>query len=352
MITDKILIFFPNKIDINTGGPSGFLAHNLLDKPREFFVLLTDLVNPNRIRHILSQNIGKKIKGNNYNYIEFLYKASGAKNYKYLFFHDCLSFERCKHLISSNQVVILQSHSPELPSEEAVAHGCTQSEIDLLKNAEKNSFERADYVIFPDPGCLGLYEELNLDQSKVRYILSGCKDYKDLRDYPLDKEKINLLYIGRRNQIKGFDIVLDSFIEAAKQRDDIQLIIAGGGNQVHEKNVFDIGFINNPQQWYHNTDYVINANRKSYFDLSVLETLSAGGRLIMADNFGHQYFTDKTEDIICFDSSEPSSLVKILASNVVKKQPKSSIANRQLFENQFTDQKYYERFVDFFKSIK
>ena len=34
MISDKVLILFPYEININNGGPSGFLAHNLLDKPR------------------------------------------------------------------------------------------------------------------------------------------------------------------------------------------------------------------------------------------------------------------------------------------------------------------------------
>ena len=39
MISDKVLILFPYEININNGGPSGFLAHNLLDKPRDFRIL-------------------------------------------------------------------------------------------------------------------------------------------------------------------------------------------------------------------------------------------------------------------------------------------------------------------------
>ena len=44
MISDKVLILFPYEININNGGPSGFLAHNLLDKPRDCFVLSQDII--------------------------------------------------------------------------------------------------------------------------------------------------------------------------------------------------------------------------------------------------------------------------------------------------------------------
>ncbi len=44
MIEDKVLILFPYEININNGGPSGFLAHNLLDKPRDCFVLSQDII--------------------------------------------------------------------------------------------------------------------------------------------------------------------------------------------------------------------------------------------------------------------------------------------------------------------
>ena len=44
MVSNRILILFPYEININNGGPSGFLAHNLLDKPRDCFVLSQDIV--------------------------------------------------------------------------------------------------------------------------------------------------------------------------------------------------------------------------------------------------------------------------------------------------------------------
>src|SRR5690606_18643826 len=136
------------------------------------------------------------------------------------------------------------------------------------------------------------------DENKIKYILSGAQSQKDLRAYPLDNSKINLLYIGRRNNIKGFDRVMEAFQQASSIRNDINLILIGAGSKIEGKNIYDIGFSNTPQNWYNSVDYVINANRKSYFDLSVIEALSANAKIILDANFGHKFYLNKSSDIL------------------------------------------------------
>ncbi|WP_314242395.1 glycosyltransferase [Empedobacter tilapiae] len=351
MITDKILIFFPNKPNINAGGPSGFIAQNLLDKDKSFYVFPFQLFSEKRLSTFLKMYLNKK-SNKNINFSSFIFKEIKAYNYKYIFFHDCETFEYCKHLIRPNQTVILQSHSPELPSIEAqTSHRNSEEVINLLKNAEKNSFERADIIIFPHKDCVPLYESLNFDKSKIRYILSGGKRNEELRKYPLEKDKINLLYIGRRNKIKGFDIVLESFKKVQKKRNDINLIVVGAGEQIESDNIFDVGSTNTPHNWYYNADYVINANRQSYFDLSVIEVLSTGTPLILANNYGHNYYKDKSSGIITFDSNNAVELEDIFLNKIIKNQSKS-IENINLYNEELSDFKYYERFKLFFESLK
>lgn len=347
MIKDKILIFFPYAVNVNAGGPSGFIAHNLLDKPRHDFLLAYDLLNYNKFTTILKRRISDKFFKRNFT--QFLFDQVKAKDYKYIYFHDCETFEHCRELISYKQVVIIQSHSPELPSEEAIANGVDKHYSMFLEKAEKNAFQRADIIVFPNEECVQLYSSLTFDENKIKYILSGAQSQKDLRAYPLDNSKINLLYIGRRNNIKGFDRVMEAFQQASSIRNDINLILIGAGSKVEGKNIYDIGFSNTPQNWYNSVDYVINANRKSYFDLSVIEALSANAKIILDANFGHKFYLNKSSDILTFDPNNRNSLRDILLSEI--KNSVNNNFNRQLFLKELSDVKYFERFLSFKNTI-
>ena len=129
MISDKVLILFPYEININNGGPSGFLAHNLFDKPRDCFILSQDIIktHPEKITKkidyiikrilFLWKNRGKdKGKLKEEFFYKYYFEKLETKNYRYIFFHETIHFERFRKYISENQVIILQSHSPEIPS--------------------------------------------------------------------------------------------------------------------------------------------------------------------------------------------------------------------------------------------
>ena len=350
MITNKILIFFTHPININLGGPSGFLAQNLIDKNKSFYIFPFQLFSEKRLITFLKLFFSKKFN-KEFNMPAFIFNEINAHEYKYIFFHDCETFEHCKHLIRPNQTVILQSHSPELPSTEAKASNHHPNFVKFLENAEKNSFERADIIIFPHEDCVPLYESLNFDKNKVQYILSGGKTSSQLKKYPLEKDKINLLYIGRRNKIKGFDIVLENFKKAQKKRKDINLIIVGNGEHIESEDIYDVGATNTPLNWYYSADYIINANRQSYFDLSVIEALSTGTPLILASNYGHNYYQEKSSGIINFNSNNPDELENILLNKIKKNQDKNS-ENIALYNDELSGTKYYERFKLFFESLK
>lgn len=351
MINDKILIFAPYKYGINNGGPSGFIAHNLADKPRDLFILSNDFFEKEPFFTKLDRRIYSFFHKDNF--FSYYYKKIKAHNYKYIYFHDCLSFEHCREFIPENQVVILQSHSPELPSKEyANLFPDNITEIEKLIKAEKNAFDRANIVVFPNEACVKLYEGLLNKNSEIHYILSGAKkvSYNNLDRKELDNNKINLLYIGRRNEVKGFDIVLDTFKKATQHRKDLNLYIIGKGNKIESENIIDIGFSKEPLIWYNSVDYLINANRSSYFDLSIIEALSTGVPIIMSDNFGHQYYRNKSPLIRTFDAFEQDALLNILKGNLEKRNY-SNTENFDLYENELTDDYYYKRFIEFAHNI-
>lgn len=257
------------------------------------------------------------------------------------------------------QVIILQSHSPELPSQEYASS--TKNNLghkeklkyEYIIQAENYSFKRANILIFPNEHCIALYNDIFPSNPKFDFILSGAKcNYNELSisDNLLDDRKINLLYIGRRNSIKGFDIVIEAFKKAYKFNNNINLIIVGNGEKVEEEGVIDIGFSKSPIAWYNSVDYVLNANRQSYFDLSVIEALSTGVPLIISENYGHKWFKDKSELITTFDGST-EKLFNILAFGNLQKRDKNNNSNKELYQNYLTDDLYYDRFKHFFNKL-
>ncbi|STZ08827.1 glycosyltransferase, GG-Bacteroidales peptide system [Moraxella caprae] len=357
MINNKILIFFPRALDINAGGPAGFLAHNLIDKPRDCFSLSNDLCslqnslqkNLYRIKRELDKILASQFNKEEYQ-ARYIFKKIKADQYQYIYFHEDIDFYHVKDLIGANQTVIFQPHCPELHSAEFLSHNPNDStKYELIKKAEKAVFERADVVVFPNVDCKPIYQELYTDRNKFYYILSGAKrnyNGQNLSKKTLPKDKINLMYIGRRNQVKGFDIVLESFRKAYKKNPKLHLILVGNGNKIEEEGITDIGFSKEPINWYYSVDYLVNANRQSYFDLSIIEALSTGVPIIMSDNFGHSYYQNKSSLITTFDVNQSDSLVEIL-SNLSQKRNYDNLANIELYENYLTDGHYHQRLVNF-----
>lgn len=354
MKADKILIFTPYLINKNMGGPSGFLAHNLLDKPRDLFCFINDLF-PLKFQQRFSfeRIIRKLTEIEKLNDVEKTFSSIDASTYKYIYFHDCLTLFRCIKLINKNQIVILQSHSPELPSEEFLAEKNDFEMYNYVRKAEVASFNRADILVFPTKGASEIYQSLITDYSKVKYLLSGASREINLTQYPVDSTKINFLFIGRRNTIKGFDFLMKIFSNK-KLRKDCNLILLGKKYKNFEcpQHIYDVGYSSQPMNWANSVDYIINTNKQSYFDLSIIESLSIGARILMTNNFGHSYFQNISNDILTFEYGNVEFVVDLINSLVKTNQNQKSISNINLFENELSDWCYYNRLKIFIDEIK
>lgn len=85
--------------------------------------------------------------------------------------------------------------------------------------------------------------------------------------------------------------------------------------------------------------------------ISVIEALSTGVPIIMANNYGHKWFNGKSELITMFDGSV-DNLSNILISDTLAKRNINNRSNIELYENFLTDQLYYERFKEFFNQLR
>ena len=286
-----------------------------------------------------------------------IYKNVNASYYPKIVFFDVFQLTACLPLIPKNQVVILNPVTPELASSETAFQKDNFTEDDIIwsKKAEAIAFERADILIFANEGAKKINQSLINNKSKIYYLHHGALQITEDRIIPLDESNINLLYIGRRIPIKGFDIILDAFKQANLINSNINLILLGNGQRINGKNIYDLGFSSTPHLWIKSVDYVINCNRQSYFDLSVLETLSVGTPLLMSATLGHELYKNFTSEGI-IDIGEPTveNLKKILISKNLKKKKDNCIAvnsNISLFNQYFTRERSIMQFENFLKEL-
>lgn len=374
MSSNKILVFASPIYSLKTtdGGPSGFLAQNLSGFKSDLYDLSAqDCPYPS-----LGQRFHKKLGKffnldkqklidagiEKVNRFECWIRSSQehffdikASNYKFIYFHDVWTLKSCLPLIRPDQIILFQPHCPELPSEEIESQKVfSPGDIEWTKEAQRDAFSRANILIFPNSYVLDIYGSLLSHASKIFYINSAARKVTHLRHFPLN-EKIHLLYIGRRNKIKGFDLILEGFREAYKQRKDINLLLLGSGQETNLEGVYDIGFTDAVHQWIYNCDFVVNCNRQSYFDLSVLETLSIGTPIILTDTNGHhQLVEDGSAGIINMGPPDSTALKEVLLSSKIKKKAENLAAvtaNQTLYEKKYSDSLYRKNLEQLFGKI-
>lgn len=372
----KPLIFSIYNCRINDGGPSGFLAHNLLGAQSSSYAVSQEIVvnayKRSRLMRLIrrfacicdhfyslhpdAKVISKSGYSGWFRSARKHFLRLGAHRQRYIFFHDVWSLYFCADLLSNGQLVILQSHCPELPSEEVKARD-SSSVVDhaVTLRAQAWAFSRANHIVFPNEHAVSPYLTLVSNKARIHYIASGSADMNICDNscaIPLDPSSINFLFIGRRNSVKGYDYVLSAFIEARACRKDIRLFVAGSGNKERIDGVVDLGLVPNPIQWMKSCDYVINFNRQSYFDLSLLEALSVGAPLILACTGGHKVFESlDTPGIIKIPKCDSSALARVFQSDAVVRRVDNEYAtqsNRLLYESAYKAEDYRKRLVRYF----
>jgi glycosyltransferase involved in cell wall biosynthesis len=354
---NKVFIVNPYQCNITDGGPSGVIAHNILGHESEFYQ-----TNEVCKRYLyFGDYLRKKFTYGSIHseyhdwcvYCHRIFREYEVSRYPIVYFHDVFSLFFCLNHLSSRQKVILQSHSPQLPHEEVSEHTWSnQSVIDWVINVERTSFNRADYIVFPNKDVIDIYSSLMPGKAKVIELVTGVRDHGRLVRYPFDNKNTYFLYIGRRNRIKGYDILIDAFKIARRKWDNIVLVLVGNGQEYHDDFIIDVGFSSRPQNLINSCDYVVNCNRQSYFDLSILETLSIGTPIIMSTNYGHKFFSrEEFHGIFSMGEASVECLVNSIDYVMKNSINKTVYNNRNVYETYLTDKIYRNSLSEICKKL-
>lgn len=106
----------------------------------------------------------------------------------------------------------------------------------LYSNIGRWVCDNAAMVLALNDTEVELYKRIGIESSKITVIPNGINvsDYTHLPDAGMFKSKYRIpsndkiiLYLGRVHESKGIDLLVDSFKEIAKKRNDVKLVIAG-----------------------------------------------------------------------------------------------------------------------------
>lgn len=410
----KHLLYYDWHLDIRAGGPPGYLANlryglDRINNPDNFEIELwaikkqnenkkkskwKDFVNSHRLLKYLSANYFSKSEKRWYkDYVWFL------KNIDNQYIQDeviekikneNIKMVHCNYVIDALKVintlkregikdvkVLLTSHMPEAPSSEnyslILEMGYSKKKAQkfrkLWEHIEKRAFNESDILIFPSKEAMEPYYDTIPDfeswikNKDVRFFQTGAKalettktkeEIKKQFNVPNDKKVV--VYIGRHNEVKGYDVLVKAGKNILSKRNDTLFLIGGKANNLIQppknKNWRELGWIN-PAELLKIADIFILPNKRTYFDLILLEVMSTGTPVIATNTGGNKSVQEVTNSLIMYDGTEKDledKLTEFLNKSDVEKE---ELSNKILeaYKNNYTPEHFAQRYIDLIERI-
>lgn len=298
--------------------------------------------------------------------------------YDIVHFHSTMDMFNAKDSLKTYKgQVILTSHSPTLLSKEI---------YDRLSNFEKKylhilyrnlikidiyAFHRADFIIFPceeaeEPYFHSWkeYEKFReTNKHKIKYLLTGIeKCYakipaSEIRDrYKIPQSAFVVCYIGRHNEIKGYDHLKKIGKKLLEKHTNLYFLIAGKEEPMkglpHPRWI-EVGWTNDPYSIINASNVFLLPNKETYFDLIMLEVLSLGKIIVASKTGGNKYFERlNTNGIKLFNT--PNEAINIIEKIMItdeSQRTQMEDSNLSLYMHYFTSSSFANNYIKLIDSI-
>lgn len=273
--------------------------------------------------------------------------------------------------------VVLTTHSPTLASiqlydslekgERAIFGWCYK----LLKKMDIYAFNRADYIVFPceeaeEPylhNWSGYANFKKCNRKKYRYVPTGinaCKakvSRSDIRKkYNIPEDAFVISYVGRHNEIKGYDRVKRIGEKLLKRYKNVFFLIAGIEDPIKgldDKHWIEVGWTNDPHSYIAASDVFLLPNRETYFDLVMLEVLSLSKCVVASNTGGNKYFKKFEESgIFLFDKDEEAiRYIENLQKYELSDRDAIGERNKIIFDNNFNCNIFCDNYLKMLDSL-
>lgn len=195
--------------------------------------------------------------------------------------------------------IMLTCHTPETPSDEYYKDYLERgfsiqkaAEVrDYWRIIEKKAFLSSDILVFPSKEAMEpLMETMNdfsniIKNKDIRFIPSGAKQLRSTLTKEEAKKKYGVEgkfvvgYVGRHNEVKGYDLLQAAAKKVCAKDDSIVFLIGGKQGEtfmpLNQTYWIEAGWVN-PADLFMAIDIFVLPNRMTYFDLVLLEIMSMG----------------------------------------------------------------------------
>lgn len=375
----SVLIYYHERFLTPTGGPSGYL-YNLKNR--------RDVISDDEICFLgpegpapsfmyrLERKLRKRDKSlpANAARIEEIIYESGKKGpydldqFDAVHFHSTFDmYSQKKTLESYKGKVILTSHTPKAPHKEFIEDYTDKEEYEKYKELfdkteefDKYAFERADYIVFPCEGAEEPYFH-TWDQypavrreNRIRYLPTGTprctpgRTREEIRrGLGIAEDRFVISFVGRHNEVKGYDRLIRIF----DKLEGVTIVCCGNPGAIvppESPDWIEVGWTDDPYSYVNASDLFILPNRETYFDLSLLETISVGKRALISLTGGNRVFEGRNDSgIYTFENEdEASAIIRRLMKDdpsAVKEEESDQI---KLYNEEYTIEKFYERYKE------
>lgn len=283
----------------------------------------------------------------------------------------------------SETPVILTSHSPEATHREVINliqgnfHRLLQNDISKERKLERYinkleryyqmidflAFQNSDYLMFPCEESTEPYFETwkeferLFSQKKVFYVPTGVERLPVFEERDFIREKYNIpvdsfvvSYVGRHTKVKGYDLLCEAAEEVWKKNSSIYFLIAGKQEPLKgpkDKRWVEVGWTNDPGSIINAADVFVLPNRRTYFDLVLLEVMSIGKPVIASKTGGNKFVARQSEGVLLFEELTPRSLAqKILEVASCSKSVLDKLGQKNLetYERFYTVELFAKRY--------
>ncbi len=173
------------------------------------------------------------------------------------------------------------------------------------------------------------------------------------KKYNLKRDDFIILYVGRPVARKGFKVLLNLWDKGLKSSKDTSLFLCGcNENDVKKeikklpKNIFSLGFVDNIEEIYENSDVLILPSFHEGFPYAVLEALAANCIVVGNNVLGIKSIIKNNFNGFLVTNNDISAYIKTINFLKSNKKIRTRIANQG-----FLEVKKYSR-VDFLLKYK
>lgn len=396
----KILIYMPKNGLKPIGGPAGYLynlkkgldeigcgeVYFLPETEEKRDLLLKKIYHtiPNGLRVYLLSIIkkAKSIVTNRDSEMEIMYEnyktlLFGSSNlpedynsYDVIHFHTTFElYKEKKQLENYSGKVILNSHSPQPNHQEYIAlysnHPRREEIYAVVKEADEYAFNRADIILFPchdaeEPYYNNWDEYAGIhikNEKKYRYLVTGLKKciakqpkIKIRRKYGIPQNAFLISYIGRHNEIKGYNILKKIGENILSKYSNVYFLVAGKEGPIYgleNKRWIEAGWTDDPHSIMKASDLFILPNKETYFDLIMLEVMSLGVPVLASNTGGNKYFSiNQCNGVKLYNSQdECEEILEELINNTMELQ-EMGIENEAFFDKNLNEKIFAKNYIE------